>query len=514
MAKQRPRHPEGRALQYEDLDPEGRRSAREQWGEIGNVSTRLEGARAAARAAIAEPGVKAEYKQKQEHRLSSLETVAPHLKDKPMTLQGAAAARVQRVQQGRERTRAAGGGDLGGADFYFQHHNLIAAAGQKHGFSPHEAITATTGLSPLNAPQTERPAGAAAMKLTAEPHSVEISPELHQATRGPIKRMGKAWQGQGLGEVPPLSKEHIGQEVKVQDLHPVHVAAIGSVNARMRNQGTPIKSSAPEAFASMGATRLSDEISKSIGHLRGDVPEEETISHHGAPKVHTYKEVTKMAVPNSPEHAEFAIRMHHFIHGDPNQTVMDLFGLRHSQEGVLSSDAPTPEDTWQQAISTRQTPLNVPGSRGRGVSVSKTAGSDPHLAAADAMRKTSASGATLPDDPRITGVAASHALNNKATRMAAQKIKIQMGDESTNMPAQAVQAMGWTEERRQAEKDPEYKLSQMAAQHRGQVSGRQFRGQGRMISPKLPVTGDQPQERREVVTPAAKPPKQYRAKES
>jgi hypothetical protein len=484
MARKRPGAPAGRALQYEDLDPEGRRAARENWAEMGKAKSRHAGAVAAAQEAQT-TSTNPEYVKKMGHRESSLGTIGPHLEDKPMTLQGASAARVKLVHQGAARAKEAGGGDLGGADWYFGHHNLIREAGRQHGFSSHEAIAATTALSPLNAPESERPAGAAAMKLTAEPHTVTISKELHQATKAPIKRMGKSWQGQGLGEVPPLPKEHVGQEVKVQDLHPVHVAAIGSVTAKMRNKGKPVESSAPEAFTAMGATRLSDEVARSIGHLRGDIPHEDVISPHGGPKVWSYKESTKAAVPGSAEHGEFATRMHHFIHGDPHQGVMDLWGLRHSDQGILSPEHHTAEDTWMQSISTRQTPLNVPGSRGRGVSVAKMAGSDPKLSAADAMRKSSpTSEAAVADDPRLTGTGIAHALNNKATRMAANKVKIQMGHETANMPAVAVQAMSWTEQRRQADKDPEYKIAQMSADHRKQVgNSRQFRQQS-LFSPK------------------------------
>ena len=468
MATKRPGAPAGRALQYEDLDPEGRRAARENWAEMGKVKTRMSGAVEAAKEAQ-RTSDNPEYRKKMGHRVSSLETIAPHVEDKPMTLQGAAAARVKLVHQGAARAREAGGGDLGGSDWYFGHHSLIAQAGQQHGFTPHQAIAATTSLSPLNAPETERPAGAAAMKLTAEPHTVEISPDLHRATQKRIKDMGG----------PPMPKEHIGKEVKVQDLHPTHIAAIGSVNAQMRNKGTPVKSSAPEAFTALGATRLSDEAARSMSHLRGDIPESDVISPHGGPKVWSYKESTKAAVPGSAEHGEFATRMHHFIHGDPQQGVMDLWGLRHSKEGILSPEHHTAEDTWMQSISTRQKPLNVPGSRGRGVSVAKLAGSDPKLAAADAMRKASpTSEATAPDDPRTGGTAIAHALNNKATRMAANKVKIQMGHETAHMPAVGVQAMSWTEQRRQADKDPDYKISQASAEHRRQVGNdRQFEAQ-------------------------------------
>jgi hypothetical protein len=452
----------------EDLDPQGRRAARENWAQMGMVKSRHGEALAAAQQAQATT-TNPEYVKKMGHRISTLKAVEPHLEDKPMTERGAAAERVKYIEAGAKRAREHGPeeGGLGGADFYFDHHNLIREAGRATGFTPHEAITGTTSMSPLNAPTTERAAGRAAMKLVGEPgHTVEMTPELHKAATGVLKGTMKSMNP------PPLPKETVGQTVKVEDLHHTHVAALGAVNAPMRKKGQPIQSSAPEAFTAMGATRLSPEIARSIGHLRGHIPEEDVIAPGGAPKVHTYKETTKAHVPNTPEHGEFGVRLHHYIHGDPKQHVMDLFGLRHSQKGVLSSDAPTVEDTWMNAISTRQVPTNI-GGGGRGVSVAKTAGTDPKLAGADAMRKASpTSEATVADDPGITATGLVHALNSSASRMAAKKIKIQMGDETTNLPSVAGHAMAWTEIRRQADKDPEYKAAQEAKQD---VAGRQFK---------------------------------------
>jgi len=463
--KDRPGAPKGRALQAEDLDPEGLRAAKENWAQMGMGRQRIGGAIEEAQRAQAE-SKNPEYKKKMGHRASSLKAIEPHVEDKPITTFGAITQRVKLAHAGRERARQEGG--MSGADWFFEHHNLIRSAAQEQGFHPHAGITATTALSPLNAPETERPAGHAVMRLVNEPHTVTISPELHAATKAGIKKMGG----------PPIPKEHVGKQVKVEDLHHTHVAAIAAMDAKMRNKGTPTQSSAPEAFTALGATRLSSQAAQSIAHLRGHATEEEAISPHTSPKVWSYKESTKEAAPATAEHGEFGVRAYHWIHGDPNQTVLDLWKLRHSEKGILSSGREvgtghTPEDTWMQSVSTRQTPANI-GGGGRGVSVAKTMGSDPKLAGAEAMRKSAPSGASVADDPLIGGTALTHALNNQATRMASQKIPIRMGDVSTNMPVRMLHPMVWTEQRRQAEKDPEYKESQAAAARRAEVGGRQF----------------------------------------
>jgi hypothetical protein len=464
---------------------------------MGMAKQRIGGAIEEAERAHRE-STKPEYKKKMGHRASSLRAIEPHVEDKPITMRGAVSERLKLAEAGRQRARQEGG--TGGADWFFEHHNLIKGAAQETGTPTREAISSTAAMSPMNPPEQERAAGHAMMRLVHEPHTVEMTPELHQATKAKVKKLGG----------PPIPEEHVGNTVKTKDLHHTHLAAIASVDAEMRNKGTPTQSSAPEAFTAIGATRQSASASKGIQHLRGQTPAGQPVIHPwSSPKVASYEESTQEAVPGTAEHGEFGVRAHHYVHGDPNQGVLDLWGKRHSEEGMLSSGrepgpgSHTPEDTWMESVSTRQDPKNI-GGGGRGVSVAKTVGSESRLAGAEAMTKTTPSGGKIDVDPLIGGYAVTHALNNAATRQAAQHVKIQMGWEypkgkeptvettqeggkerkrlvggeaqpvQANMPVRALHPIVWTEIRRQADKDPQYRQAQEETARRAEVGGRQF----------------------------------------
>jgi hypothetical protein len=498
-------------LQVEDLSRSSLRAAKENWAEMGMAKQRIGGAIEEAGRAKAsakerhgspegeEDETPGDYEKKMGHRESTLKAVEPHVEDKPITMRGAISQRLKLAEAGRQRARQEGG--IGEADWFFTHHNLIRGAARETGTATGTAIRSTTGMSPMNPPETERAAGHGMMRLVNEPHTVEMTPELHKATKAKVKKLGG----------PPIPEEQIGQTVKTKDLHHTHLAAIGSVDASMRKKGTPIQSTAPEAFTALGATRQSAAAAKGMQHLRGQTPPGQQVIHPWtSPKVKSYEESTQEAEPGSAEHGELGVRLHHWIHGDPNQGVLDLWGKRHSEEGMLSSGrkpgpgSHTPEDTWMQSVSTGQTPKNI-GGGGRGVSVAKTVGSESRLAGAEAMTKTTPSGGKIDVDPLIGGYAVTHALNNFATRQASQRVPIRMGAEypkgkepkvetyrgeggeerkrlvggeaqlvTTNMPVRALHPIVWSEMRRQADKDPEYRKAQESTARRAEVGGRQF----------------------------------------
>lgn len=502
MAKpKRPGAPAGRATRMEDLDVEGRQVVTENMAAMGLARSRIHGAQEAAERGMSKPGADPQYAGKQQHRFNTLKAVEPYVKDKPITIQGAVAGRVERIKQGAERAREEGAPVIRGAGWYYKHHGDIAAAAKEHGFHPEVAITATTALSPNNDPETEKRAGRAIMDIVSNQrkHHVVMTPELHRAASTVVDRM----QG------PPIPKHMIGKRISLHRLDSTHIGAIGSVARQVRDAGHPIQSSAD--FHAVGATRLSDEVGQAVRVLRGEVDHHTAIDPHSSPKVWSYREATLAAKPNSLEHLEYMSRLHDFTHPS-DQLTMDLTGLQHSTQGMLSPEHDTAEDTWMQSISTRQTPENTrnlrTGIRGRGQSVAKTVGTDPHLAGADAMRKQSASGKTVASDPNITATGLTHAFNNKATRSAAGRLTIPVPGEPDAphrpMPAVAIQEGTWTEQRIQADKDAEYRAEREEAAPKDHLVGKQFKGQGALFTnPKTP--GDPMK-----VRPEARPPKEYR----
>ena len=505
MAKKepRPRAPEGRALRLEDLDPEGRQAAEENWRHMGMVATNMAGSIEQARQAVENVSNKPQYREGAKKRLTSMEAVAPHVKDIPMTTEGAQGVRVQRVHEARQRAQEEGEEVPRGTGWYFTHHARIAAVARKHGIDTQKAITATTNMSPMNNPETELKAGGALMDMVANQrkHTVHITPEIHAASAASVKRNGG----------PPMPKSWIGKNVRLSDMHAAHIAGVASIAADQRNQGTPIQSTAN--FEDVGAARGAANATASIEHLRGDRSREETIDPHSSPKVWSYEKSTSESVPGSETHLEYMARARDFqrrgtagVRGGQRtprgfrseteeqrtqrrteaagaalgaaaatpgseehraatmrmgltgieqskrtgrHTLPDIRPQRRSQEGVLSSQADTAEDTWMHSMSTQQPPTSIKTgeSAKSGTSIAKTVASEGPAGEKHMRKKSPISEATVVNDPRIKNASLNHALNNYATRGAAEEL---------GLPATMTQEVPWTEQRIQANKDPDY----------------------------------------------------------
>lgn len=164
MAKQRdsmPPLPTDRALQWGDIDRPGQKSFEADQREAGMMKTNSGAALESAR--------KAPDNYQNQKRVAKLENVGPYLKDRPMTLRGAAARRVSHFTGGMQRS-AEEGTDTG-AGWYFGHHQELAGRGAAHDFDTEASIKAGTVMSPLNSPTNERAAlGALAASIKGAPH--------------------------------------------------------------------------------------------------------------------------------------------------------------------------------------------------------------------------------------------------------------------------------------------------------------------------------------------------------
>lgn len=524
--------PAGRAARLEDVDPEGQRAIKQNWADMGMLTQHIGEAKAKAKASMTKSSVGTLGRKKAEVRTRALAAAGPHLVDKPLTVEGATQARVERVQQGRQRAKEAGSWthkETGwkmdpvpeGTGWYFSHHAEIASAAREHGIDRDRAITATTAMSPENSPTIERRAGRAMMDMVGhqDEHTVHVTPELH--ARANEKIGGSDLKGQAMPD------DWVGKHVKLSDMRSEHIAGVAAVAAEMRKKGRPVQSTAP--FEDLGAARKAGPARRAIEHLRGERSEEDTIDPHSAPKVWSYKETTKESVPGSATHLEYLARGMDFQRGKGQQrrtprgmhaetepqrtgrqaqaaslhqqagaaqpgsteqalahlklgalglrqtragrtTIPDIRPQRKSQEGVLSPQAHTAEDTWMHSISTEQDPRSVKagGPRSR-TSIAKTAASDPDLASEKRMGKTASTGEKVAPEGRIGNAALNHALNNYATRSAATQL---------GLPATMTQETGWSEQRIRADKSPEYKRQQAERSLPRQPPGlgRQFPG--------------------------------------
>jgi hypothetical protein len=183
-------------------------------------------------------------------------------------------------------------------------------------------------------------------------------------------------------------------------------------------------------------------VTKAIKVLRGDTPHEDAIDPHSSPKVWSYHQAIKNSEPGTPEHEEFMTRMD-VATRRPGQSRLDLFGLAHSQEGILSSAHPTAEDTWMQAISSGQqlqtVTTGLTGKAGQQSPAKFTVGEG-----GTALDKQLRSGTVVRGGSPSSVM---HAWQSHATEMAARQLGERAGE---HVPAVGVQAMAWTEARRQA----------------------------------------------------------------
>lgn len=386
MAKPKRRSdvPQDRALQWSDLDRQGQGAARNIMRAQGNIKSRLGTSIDAARAAADNPANNPDVRHKSDIKARKLEQAAPYVRDKPVTLQGAASRRVEHFENGIRRSQAEGVHHGGG--WYFDHHQQLAATAQAHGEDTHRVITASAAMSPQNSPENER---AAVHALTAQRGGFDHDPK-------DLRRAGTKSN---------LAKAEAHLDTGVDPIHP-----------------------------------------------------------SGSPKVHSYREATKHAVPGSPEHQEYLGRIdqatrvitgqHH-----PGQQRADLYGLQNSTEGILSPTRNTAEDTWMNTITYGQDiHTTLPGSK---TNVGKLIGSDKKLALD--IPKRDANGVSVHPSGQVGSSAVLHAYNNEATVRAARRVGEATGvvDSAgrSTFPAVAMQEVSWTEARRAAGKDPEYNRS-------------------------------------------------------
>ena len=370
----------------------------------------------------------------------TVKSIIPHLTNKPSNLKIASANRVSHIKAGATNpSLRAEGENLPGAGWYFKHHGDISKAAQEHGVGTNTAITASAVMSPQNSPDNEKKAVVALMdahrngKVTIPHHLVD--------TINSTENMVKA----GV----TVNPEHIGVPVHVSQLHPAVISALSKEDTR--NQ-LPEHNVNLEDIA-RGGSRLN--IAKAVDVLRGTTPEDTAIDPHTSPKVRSYRDAIRDAVPNTPEHQEYMMRAADVgdkLRGDvgKGQMMFDYHNLRGNNEGMLSSTRSTAEDTWMNSISHGQKNEIVPGTD---TNVMKTAGS-----LLGYTGKKTHEGVSVDPDPRVKASAVQHAVNNAATINAGKSLKKNLNLDYS-VPSVLAQEASWIPARRAGNKDKEFNKS-------------------------------------------------------
>jgi hypothetical protein len=424
--------PADKALQFTDMPGKSQRNLSSQVRKLGNQKTDIKNQQARLQRAADNPQSSEKTRTKARQRLTSQSALAATLVNAPITHESAAANRVGLVERGNERSVREG--TNAGHGWYFEHHKKLADVAAATGNDRYKVIAASAVMSPQNNPEQELSAVTALTRMHADPKARIKVPEAALAHP----------------DAPSSLRDWVGKSVHPSKLSPIELAHISTASLR-----SSVKTKGDVDLGSVSKGGVKGNVIKAIDVLRGNTPVEKAIDPRSSPKVWSYHHNIASSVYGSPEHTEFAERMHTTTGREVSgQTRMDLFGLKSATHGPLDPRGPTAEDTWQQAISTGQQlkAINIPGRQGRAALQSPAKFSVGEGGSANQKMLRSVPGMVK------TGVSAlMHAWQNRATHLAAETLSHRTGE---IIPAIGVQAGGWTEGRREAGKAIEENVKQ------------------------------------------------------
>lgn len=339
------------------------------------------------------------------------------------------------------------GEDIAGAEFYFEHANTIRDVQREH---PSDvpfgiALEAAGQLSTRNKPEREKASLGQLLQGHAQ-GSVTFSEQLlsgiHEYDKKAVdeRNRKKLVRETEKGKSPESIKletpyqapfDLAGKTIPFSEVEGAHIAAISSPHAR--------SSGAQESVSGVDLTQLGRTGMHNVRAEAQDIiREQKATDPHTNPKHYGYVESHKLAVDDPNVLGEYRMRMMHLgkvARGESagGQEMFDFYGLRDSNEGILSNEAPTAEDSWMKAVS-----FNKFGEIKRG--------GDTKLTAKQLNENSVMIGA---GDTRISPLAIEHAVHHQATVDAAKGLQEDLGVSFT-VPSIAVQETAWAHTRRDA----------------------------------------------------------------
>jgi len=367
-------------------------------------------------------------------------SIADEHVDKPLALRSAANSRVDAVTAAATTQRGAGE-SLGGAGWYYDAHAKIAE--KSAGIPIGVAAAASSAMSPGAKPYQERASTAALASAHSNPNSsVHFSSELVSHLRA---------AGHSVS-VP------VGSTVRFSQVpaHLVPVLANDVHRAEANNNSSGVD------WAGISKVASRDNIEKATKIMRGDTPLSQAQDPYKAPKTASYTDNLTRAVPGTPEHEEYISRAQHLgatirgeVHG--GQGMLDFHGLRDSNEGILSNQGHTAEDSWMRAISVGH--KNPETMKGAG-DISPTRKS--YTTHEDVAGTPTSVIHSVSRDARVKPTSVYHAWNNEATHKASEMLQTRHGLGYT-VPSTLVQETAWTSKRREVGADPQWNAQTRAA---------------------------------------------------
>jgi len=410
-------------LQWRQMPRGMQRTARDLVGEVGTELPERMRTRSAQIQRQADNSTKESSARTKATAARKLARAAETAPSTELTLTRAARNRVGMVEKAATTERLPGE-SIGGAGWYFHANAEVQKASGDFPTDP--AAVAASTMSPGTRPEDER---GALHALTAAHHAgyVHFHPELV----GALSSIGHHVPAEVHDKVLPA--EHIPGNT---------IAALSDPRIRGAANGNS------EGFdwTAIGRVAHPQNVAKAVEVLRGEIPAETAQSPVGAPKTWSYTHNIQKAVAGTPEHHEYELRAAHLgsairdeVHGA--QGMLDLYGRRGSQEGILSSHGHTAEDSWMRTIS-----IGHP---------------DPLLRKATGdigptrMTRTTPTGRERGAPEGMKPGSMFHAWNNEATQRAAGMLQRKY-DTEFNVPSTMVQETAWTGVRRESKEDKDY----------------------------------------------------------
>jgi len=355
---------------------------------------------------------------------------APQMESKPLSMEDMVANRKEAFHNVTAGGLRMPGESVGGQEFYFQNRKEIdkTTGGSRLPFN--RIMQATSRLSVRTKPEKEK-AALFALTQAHEAGSVNFTNDLVAPLRSQKVEVPEELHGKEVpfNEVPGpvvrgLTDPTIRPSVK-QNVTDVNVDDMAKTAIRNNLQ-----------FAH-----------EALQGVRGVSPTEN-------PKLFSYGDAHDKAIPDSPEHREYQLRTWHIgavkrgeVAG--SQGMLDFEGLRSSNEGVLSNELQTPEDSWMLANRRKQPKA-----------VRKVAG-DVNIPTKNMKTKRGRKLSVGAGNADVTKEGIQHAVGNEATIRAAKETQTELGLDFT-VPSMLMQEAVWAGERRESGGDKAFNDYQKA----------------------------------------------------
>lgn len=355
------------------------------------------------------------------------EKAAPLAESKPMSLESMTQNRVDSFMRALTGPHRLPHEAYTGDEFYFEHRGMVDEAHAQVN-APHipieNALASAARLSVRTKPEQEKQSVHGL--LSAHAHgSVDFNPEMVAG----LSKHGVKVPAELHGKTIPFAETpaHI-----VSSFHKPAIRAVAQPHVQNANL---------DAISKTGTAKNLEEGHRAMQGQNFPSPTKN-------PKQWAYQKAHERAIPDSPEHGEYQMRKMHLgrvARGEEssNQMMFDFYGLRDSNEGVLSNQMAMPEDSWMNAISYDQ-PAKI-----------KKAAGDVNLSTKTGTTKRGRKLSVGEGIGAIEPASIQHALNTEATSRAAKQVQETLGIDFT-VPAMMVQEGTWAETRRDLGKDSEY----------------------------------------------------------